>query len=62
MIRWKILGLLGALALCGDSVALAAGGPSVARPSFPIDGKVQTSGLVFEATSERILAEKLLTM
>jgi len=47
VIRWKILGLLGALALCGDSVALAAGGPSVARPSFPIDGKVQTSGLVF---------------
>jgi hypothetical protein len=45
--RWKILGLLGALALGGSSVALAASGPSVARPSFPIDGEVKTEGLVF---------------
>ena len=49
MFRWKILGLLAALALGGSSVALAADGPSVARPSFPIDGKVRTEGLVFFA-------------
>jgi Mg-chelatase subunit ChlD len=40
-------GLLAALALGGSSAALAAGEPAVARPSFPIDGEVQTRGLVF---------------
>jgi hypothetical protein len=47
LFRWKILGLLGVLALCGSSSALAADGPSVARPSFPIDGNVRTEGLIF---------------
>jgi hypothetical protein len=45
--RWTIPGLLAALALGGSSTALAAGEPAVARPSFPIDGQVQTRGLVF---------------
>jgi hypothetical protein len=45
--RWTIPGLLAALALGGSSTALAAGEPAVARPSFPIDGHVQTRGLVF---------------
>src|SRR5512134_3057824 len=47
VLRWKILGLLAAFALGGNSVALAADGPSVARPSFPIDGKVHTEGVIF---------------
>ncbi len=47
MFRWKIFGLLAALALGGSGAALAAEGPAVARPSFPIDGEVRTSGVVF---------------
>src|SRR5262245_39253669 len=47
VLRWKIPGLLAALALGGSSAALAADRPSVARPSFPIDGNIATRGLVF---------------
>lgn len=47
MIRVLIRGLLAALALGGASAATAADAPAVARPSFPIDGDVQTRGLVF---------------
>ena len=47
MFQWKVLGLLAAFALGGSSLAHAADGPSVARPSFPIDGKVRTEGVVF---------------
>src|SRR5262247_362412 len=45
--RWKIAHLLAALALGGSSAALAADHPAVARPSFPIDGKIATRGIVF---------------
>ncbi len=47
MLRWTIPGLLAALALGGTSAALAADRPSVARPSFPIDSRIETRGLVF---------------
>lgn len=47
MFRWKILGLLAAIAVGGSSAALAAEGPAVARPSFPIDGQLSTQGVVF---------------
>src|SRR5262245_14688392 len=47
VLRWKIPGLLAAFALGGSSAALAVDRPSVARPSFPIDGNIATRGLVF---------------
>src|SRR3990172_5511325 len=47
VLRWKIPGLLAALALGGSSATLAADQPAVARPSFPIDGEIETRGLVF---------------
>src|SRR3990172_920425 len=47
VLRWQIPGLLAALALGGSSAALAADRPAVARPSFPIDGDIETRGLVF---------------
>jgi hypothetical protein len=39
--------VLAVLVLGGSHAALAAEGPAVARPSFPIDGRIQTRGLVF---------------
>src|SRR5262245_27076382 len=42
-----IRGVLAAFALCGSSAAIAADGPAVARPSFPIGGRIETRGLVF---------------
>ncbi|HZO09591.1 MAG TPA: vWA domain-containing protein [Myxococcota bacterium] len=47
MLRRITLGLVAGLALCGSPPALAVEAPAVARPSFPIDGQMQTRGLVF---------------
>src|SRR5262245_52889537 len=45
--RWQIPGLVAAVALGGSSAGVAADLPAVARPSFPIDGHIETRGLVF---------------
>ena len=47
MLRRMTLGLVAALVLCGSRAALAVEAPAIARPSFPIDGEMQTKGLVF---------------
>jgi hypothetical protein len=47
VLRGRVLGLWAALLAAASSPALAAGEPAVARPSFPIDGEIQTKGLVF---------------
>jgi len=47
MLRRITLGLLVGIALCAGRAALAVDAPAVARPSFPIDGEMQTKGLVF---------------
>src|SRR5262245_11252304 len=47
MLRRITPGLLVGLALCASLAAGAAETPAVARPSFPIDGEMQTKGLVF---------------
>src|SRR5262245_52144018 len=47
MLRRITPGLLVGLALCASLAAGAAETPAVARPSFPIDGEMQTRGLVF---------------